>query len=247
MRVVVGLLLSAVAAQLFAQSEVEFVGRYWIPQVTGRLRVEQGGFGTDIDLKRDLGFPDNRFPQGTFTWRKGRSKLTFRYTPMDYTGDQNVVRTIVFRGRQYTAGTRVVSDLEIQHMQLAWAIQFVNVRNGAFRLGPVIEADGFLMRGKLASPALNITEQEKVSAGLPTVGLAMDIRAHKAVDIYSEAAGLKVGKYGYFITSDSGIKVRAWHVLLTAGYRTFNLHVKSAPDFARVVVNGPFVGAGFTF
>jgi hypothetical protein len=44
------------------------------------------------------------------------------------------------------------------------------------------------------------------------------------------------------------VKVTAWrHVLLTAGYRTFNLHVENSPDFARLHIGGPFVGAGFRF
>ncbi len=140
-----------------------------------------------------------------------------------------------------------MSDVEIQHLQFSWAYQFIRVADGRFRLGPMVEADGFLMRGSLVAPNLNLVQKESLSAGLPTVGLAMDINPLRHVDVYAEAAGLKVGDYGYFISSDAGVKVRLSHLLLTGGYRTFNLHVTNAPDFARFNLRGPFVGAGLTF
>jgi hypothetical protein len=242
------LLLGFIPTLLAGQQTVDFIGRYWMPQMTARIRVEAGGFGTDIDARADLGMKDTNFPEGNFTWQKGRSLLTYSYTPIDYSADQNVNRTVVFRGRQYTIGTRVVSDLEIQHLHLAWAYQFVRFHEGMVRLGPMVGADGFLMHGALAAPAFQITEKEDLSVGFPVVGLALDIQPWRWIDIYGQAAGMDLGSYGYFIGSDAGVKVTAWrHVLLTAGYRTFNLHVENSPDFARLHIGGPFVGAGFRF
>jgi hypothetical protein len=112
----------------------------------------------------------------------------------------------------------------------------------------MVGADGFLMHGMLAAPNFGITEQEDISVGFPTVGLALDIQPRRWIDIYGQAGGMYVGSYGYFIGSDAGVKVKVWrHLLLTTGYRTFNLHVENSPDFARLHVRGPFVGGGFTW
>jgi hypothetical protein len=233
---------------LHAQNSLEFTGHDWFTQMGSRIRVEQNGFGTDIDARKDLGMPDSNFPQGAVEWRRGRSLLRFEYTPIDYTGDRTVTRTIVFQGQPFTVGTRVVSELEVQHLQLSWAYQFVNVHDGLFRIGPMVEADGFLMSGRLGAPDLGFQQTENLSAGLPTVGLAMDIRPHRAVDIYAQAAGMQAGAYGSFVGSNSGVKVRVWkYLLVTAGYRTFNLHVENSPDFAHLRLRGPFVGVGFHF
>jgi hypothetical protein len=241
-------ILIGVPLLLRAQSSVEFTGHSWFTQMGSRIRVEQNGFGTDIDARSDLGMDGAAFPQGEFLWRHGRSVLRFDYTPIDYTGDRTVSRTIVFQGRPFTVGTRVVSELEVRHLQLSWAWQFVDVHDGWFRIGPLVEADGFLMRGSLAAPDFGFQQKEDLSAGLPTVGLAMDIRPHRAVDIYGRAAGMEAGTYGYFIGTDAGVRVHAWkYLLLTAGYRTFNLHVENSPDFARLRIRGPFVGVGFRF
>ena len=238
------------AFPLFAQNSMDFVGRYWIPQMASRIRVEQNGFGTDIDAQRDLGMEDTNFPSGGFLWRRGRSRLRFDYTPIDYTGDQVVTRTIVFGGTQYLVSTRVVSELEVRHLELSWAYQLIRAGQGRFRIGPMIETDGFLMRGSLAAPnAPGAPRQlETLDAGLPAAGLAMDIQPHRRVDIYAQAAGMQVGSYGYFVGSDSGVLIRAAkYLLLTAGYRTFNLHLENSPDFARMRLRGPFVGAGIRF
>ena len=211
------------------------------------LRVEANGFGTDIDARRDLGMDDARFPAGNFIWQHGRSRLRFDYTPIDYSGDQTVTRTVLFGGREYTVGTRVVSDLEVRHLQLSWAYQLLSLAHGRFRLGPMVEVNGFLMRGSLAAPDLAASFQrtEDLKIGLPTVGAVMSVQPHRAVEIYAQMAGMKVGDYGSFVGSDSGVKVWWKHVILTAGYRTFNLNARVSPDFAHMRLRGPFVGAGF--
>src|SRR5262249_39792318 len=141
-------------------------------------------------------------------------------------------RTILFRGQQYTIGTRVISDLEVRQLELNWAFQFVRTHDGTLRFGPLIGADGFLLHGSLAAPNFNISQSEDVSVGLPVAGLALDIQPHRRIDIYGRVSGMEVGGYGYFVGGDAGVKVTPWrHLLLTAGYRTFNLHVDSAPDF----------------
>jgi hypothetical protein len=135
------------SALLRAQANLDLEGRYWMPQMSANLRVERGGSGTDIDARRDLGTPDTNFPQGAVTWTHGRNLLSFTYTPIDLTGDQTVSRTIVFRGVSYTIGTRVQSDLEVRHLELRWAFQFIRLADGRVRLGPMIEADGFASEG----------------------------------------------------------------------------------------------------
>jgi hypothetical protein len=237
------------SGNLCAQRAVEFEGRYWFAASHSRMRFDNGG--TDIDFKNDLGIQDANFPEGRFTYYgKGRSHLHFSYTPIDYTGDSNVSRTLTFGGDQYTVGSRVLTDFQIQHLQLGWAYQFVNVHNGVFKLGTLLQGNGFLMKGRLRAPGLTpaIDDQEDFSVGLPTVGLAMDINPHKRVNFFADVSGIKLGKYGYFVNSDVGVKIRpAKNAFFTAGYRNFNLHAKNDPDFVRVELRGFFVGGGAHF
>lgn len=212
------------------------------------IRVSSNGIGTEIDAKSDLGIPDTNFPSGNFTWQRGRSRLRFDYTPIDYSGDQTVTRTVVFGGREYTGGTRVVSDLEVRHLQLGWSYALVNVRRGVFRLGPLVEANGFLMRGSLTAPNLSVSRAEDLKIGLPTVGALLTIQPHRAIEISAQMAGMKVGDYGSFVGSEAAVKVLPWkHAVLMAGYRTFNLNAVVEPDSAHIRLRGPFFGAGIRF
>jgi hypothetical protein len=236
------------ATLLPAQTTVEFTGLYWIPKMGAHLRVERNGLGTDIDARQDLVIDDSNFPAGRFTLETRTMRVQFTYTPIDFSGDRIVNRTIVFNGRTYSIGTRVESSLEVQHLQLSWAWQFIRAGGGVFKIGPLVEADGFLTRGRLRAPDVNFDESEDVSVGLPTVGVAMDINPHRMLNLYGQVAGMKAGGYGYFVGSEAGVRVRPVRFLtLTAGYRTFSLHVTDAPDFARLQMRGPFAGAGLRF
>jgi hypothetical protein len=228
---------------------LDLLGRYWMPQMAGTVRVEAAGFGTDIDLRRDLGMPDTNFPLGGLVWQHGTQRVRFDYTPIEYTGDQTVRRTIVFRGAPYTVGTRVVSDLQIRQLQLGWAWQFLHLGHNV-RLGPMLEGDGFLLNESLAAPdlATPYRQTEKLAVGIPAAGLALDIQPRRWLDVYGQAAGMNVPGYGYFVGSDAGVRVNpSKHLDLTAGYRTFNLHVAVSPAFGSMRLRGPFVGAGLRF
>jgi hypothetical protein len=231
---------------LCAQPTVDLEGRYWRTQLGSRIRVDRNGIGTDIDLVNDLGFHDTGFPEGKVTVQgSGGNRLSIAYTPIDFTGDQTVSRTIIFNGQPFTLGTRVVSGLEVKHLQLSWTYQF-RFAGGAVRVGPLIHANGFLLSGRLQAPVFGFDANEDFSAGLPTVGLALDVRPHRMLELFGEASGMSAGGYGYFVSSEAGARflpVRRTYV--TAGYRTFNLHIDHTPDFARLRLRGPFVGLGF--
>lgn len=230
---------------LKAQTSIAVEGQYWFTQLHATIRVEKNGIGTDIDAKKDLGFGDSNFPAGRVSVSWGHNTLRFEYTPIDFSGDQTVSRTLIFNGNTYTVGTRVISGLEIQDLQLGWSYGF-RLGGGRVRLGPLVEVHGFLLSGHLRAPEFNIDSREDLDVGLPTVGPTLTISPHPKFDIYGEATGMWAGDYGNFVRSEAGVRVRpVRHIQFTAGYRTFNLKVTHSADFANPHLRGPFVGAGF--
>ena len=235
------LLIAGVAS---AQPVIEMEGRYWFSNFVSTIRVDRGGVGTEIDARNDLGFSDSNFPSGRVAIYLGHSRFSFEYTPIDFSGDQLVSRTVMFNGRTYTVGTRVISGLEVRHLDLAWTYRF-RLADGRVKVGPIVEAQGFLMSGRLRAPDFNIDSRENLSAGIPTVGPAIEISPRRMIDIYGEASGMWAGGYGHFIRSEAGVRIRpVAHVQFTAGYRTFNLQVTNSPDFTHLHLGGPFIGAG---
>src|SRR6185503_4352429 len=87
---------------------IEASADLWMP--TADIVVASAGSGqlaglngTEINMKRDLGVTDQRFPAFQVQLRPGRNhKLRFQYTPIKYTASSRLPRDIVFNGIRYT-------------------------------------------------------------------------------------------------------------------------------------------------
>jgi len=236
----------------FAQDvKVEFEGRYWITGLTCTAKVTDNGVGTDINFKSDLGLKNKNFPDGRFTWYTGpNSKLRLAYTQISYSGDKDVEKTIEFGGKTYIDGTRVLTDLDVKYARLGWVWQFINIANGKFKLGTLLEAKGFWVDMSLEAPNLvpPIKESKKLAAALPTIGVALDINPHKIVNIFVEVSGLPAGKYGYFLDGEAGAKIiPIKNLSIVGGYRIFDIKANDDPNYAKLKISGPFVGATLRF
>lgn len=232
----------------FAQSDikVEFEGRYWITDLTAEAKVTENGIGTKIDFQEDLGISDENFPEGRFTWYPGpNSRIRLAYAQISYDGDKNVQKTIEFAGETYSFGTRVITDLEFHYLRVGWIWQFVNIKNGMFKLGTIVEGKVAWIDASLEAPNETpaIKESENLWGGLPTFGLAVDLNPHQIINIFGEISGMTAGKYGYFIDGEAGLKIiPIKNVSLIGGYRIFDIKAEDDPDFAKLRINGFFAG-----
>jgi len=237
----------------FAQKGVtlEFEGRYWIPDLKGKVKASETFLDTDVDFKRDLGIKDENFPEARLTWYTGpKSKIRLAYTQAGFEGDENLSRTIEFDGETYTAGTRVETDVKVRYLRLGWAWQFIDIGKGAVKLGTLLEGKGFWGKVSLEAPDLSppVKELEKFLFGLPTVGIALDINPHKMVNIFGEASGVTAGRYGYVYDAEAGVKLIPVKFLsIIGGYRIFDIKAKHNHDYAKLRFHGPFAGATLRF
>jgi hypothetical protein len=236
----------------FGQQRVilEVEGRYWFTELEGSMKVEESGFGTDIDFVEDLDIKDENYPEIRVTWYTGpKSKIRAAYTEVNYEGDENLERTVQFAGETYPAGTRVITDVDMKYLRVGWAWQFINL-GGVVKLGTLIEAKVFRFDGSLdASNFISpISESERFTFGLPTIGVALDINPHKMVNIFAEGSGLPAGSYGYVYDAEVGIKfipVRIFSII--GGYRIMEFKAENDDDFAKIRIHGPFVGLTIRF
>ena len=237
----------------FAQKDVtlEFEGRYWFTDLTGKIKVTQNDIGTDVDLKNDLGIKDENFPEARITWYTGpKSKIRLAYTQVNYEGDENLGRTIEFHGKTYNVGTRVVTDVDGKYLRLGWAWQFINIGKGFLKLGTLVEGIGFWVDASLEAPNLSppVKESAKIVFGLPTIGVALDINPHRMLNIFAEGSGIFAGSYGYGYDCEAGIKLIPIKILsILGGYRLLEFKAKDDPDYVKVRVHGPFAGVTVRF
>ncbi len=237
----------------FAQKNptLEFEGRYWIPDLRGKVKASETFLDTDVDFKRDVGIKDENFPEARLTWYPGpKSKIRLAYTQAGFEGDEILNRTIEFDGQTYAAGTRVETDVKVRYVRLGWAWQFIDIGKGAVKLGTLLEGKGFWGKASLEAPDLAppVKESKKFFFGLPTIGIALDINPHEMVNIFGEASGLTAGSYGYVYDAEVGVKLIPVKFLsIIAGYRIFDIKAKDNHDHAKLRLHGPFVGATLRF
>ena len=247
----IGCMLIFSIGVVFADTKIELEGRYWITDLACKGKVtELSVIGSDINFKDDLGITDKDFPELRLTWNTGpRSKIRFAYTEIDYSNDKNITKTVTFAGRSYTLGTKVSTTLDVKYLRLGWFWQFIDIAEGAFKLGTLLELKGFMVDASLAAPTLSFSESEQFMGGLPTLGVALDINPLKKINLFAEISGLHAGDYGYFFDAEVGMKIIPLkNFSITGGYRIFNMELEDDnSDYAKLSLTGPFMTGTLRF
>ncbi len=246
-RILTGLavLLLTAGAAVAESPTLELDARYWLTNLTMKAKVTQNGVGTDINFVDQLGLGDENFADVRLLWYTGpESSIRLAYNKIGFDGSRNITEQLVFDGKTYTINTPVSTSVDVENYRLGWTWQFVQADEGRFRFGTVLELKGFVVDARLAAPALNINEADKVAGALPTVGLAANWQVHPMVDLFGEIGGISAGSYGYFLDGEAGVKfVPVENFSIIGGYRVFDLKAENNNDYARLKFAGPFVGA----
>jgi hypothetical protein len=236
---------------------LELEGRYWPAALTATVRVtgdhaEVPSDISTINLKSDLGLKDKNLKDFRLTLLTGpNSRLRMAYVKMDYSADQNIMRTILFNGQMYTVGTRVLTTLNLDYWRYGWVWEFVGGPSSKVKFGTLLEAKKISVDAALSAPefapefAPPVEEKKSFSATVPTVGLVLDINPSRMLNIFAEVSGMSLGDKGHAWDGEAGLKlVLGSHLVVSGGYRYFDLQVNDKPDFATLKNSGPFVGAG---
>lgn len=232
---------------------LELEGRYWPAALTATVRVtgdhaEVPGDISTINLKSDLGLKDKNLKDFRLTLFTGpNSRLRVAYVKMDYSADQNITRTILFNGQTYTVGTRVLTTLNLDYWRYGWVWELVGGPSSNVKFGTLLEAKTISVDAGLSAPELAppVAERKSFSATVPTVGLVLDINPSRMLNIFAEASGMSLGGKGHAWDGEAGLKlVLGSHLVVSGGYRYFDLQVNDKPDFAKLKNTGPFVGVG---
>jgi len=238
------------AGMVQAEQTVEVEGRYWFTDLDAKAKVTTSGLsGTDINLKSDLGLKDEDMPDFRLTWNiNENNSLRFAYTSVEYDGDKNVTKTINFDGKTYTAGARVISALDLDYYRLGWIWEFLNAADDKVDIGLLTEIKGFSVKAKLDAPGLSISESEDFEGALPALGLTCAVDVYDNFEVNAEISGMTAGSYGYLYDAEIGVKWEPYeNFAIEGGYRVLEIKGEDDSDFAKVSIDGPYLGALFSF
>jgi hypothetical protein len=106
---------------------VEFGGSLWSPDPTVLITSESLGIiGSEIDFKEDLGIEKKTFKQLKVVLRPGtKHKFRFEYTPIGYSAESTLQRSIVFNGQRFDVAIPVTTELKWNAYRFGYEWDFV--------------------------------------------------------------------------------------------------------------------------
>jgi len=149
---------------------LEVSGLLWSPTPTLLISSESLGIaGDQIDFVNDFGFENTRFRQLRVALRPARKhKLRFEYTPISYSSEGLLSRSVVFNGQRFDISLPVQADVRWRAMRFGYEWDFIYRDRGY--LGLLIDAKYTDVQASLEN---RIVGREFVSARapIPTVGV----------------------------------------------------------------------------
>ncbi|CQR73375.1 hypothetical protein SOV_51560 [Sporomusa ovata DSM 2662] len=235
--------VATAAADKLNKENITIEVRHWNPNLDGSIKVTDNGVGTNLDFNRDLGIGDKNFNEIRLTFGE-KDKFRVAYTNFDYSGHNQLDRSIDFDGKHYDLNENVTSKIDIKYYRATMIHPLSKSTN--FNSEWMIDIKGFTFDTAIDSALTK--SSKKFSCALPTIGVAAQGQIAPNTTAFAEISGLPLGSYGHIYDFETGIKHEMEKdISLTAGYRSFDLKVKDDEDYAKIKLNGPFFQAAYHF
>jgi hypothetical protein len=170
---------------------VEVGGYLWSPTPTLGITSESLGIiGSRIDFVEDFGIDNKTFRQLKVVLRPGRKhKLRFEYTPINYSQEARLNRTIIFNGQRYDVSLPVLAELKWNAMRFGYEWDFIYRDRGFF--GLLLEAKYTDVEASLQNILIG-REFVSAKAPIPAIGLIGRVYVVPNVSITGEFSGFKL-------------------------------------------------------
>jgi hypothetical protein len=177
-------------AALGERYHVELSGTFWNPSLFGLISSEQFDIiGSEVDFVGDLGFQQTRFKDFRIVLRPSKkSRFRIQYTPVVYTAETQLKRTIVFGGQTYSANLPINSTFGWKVWRFGYEYDFFYTDRGF--VGALIEARATDFQAHLTSP-LN-DEFTTARAPFPAVGVVARAYVLPELAVNFEVSGFKL-------------------------------------------------------
>jgi outer membrane protein len=222
--------------------EVGARGYYWFPSLDGTVKVEESGVGDTIDFDKDLGIDDENYPSVEAFVGLGNHHLSLAYTEIDYSGKEELTRSIEFAGETYTIGDVVTSSIEFSMIDLHYQYDLLDLENilAGFSLGGVLQLK--YLDGDVALKTTGIDETEDFTLPIPMLGVNLHVGILADI-LEARLRGTAIGYSGnsiYEIMADV-----SWTPFpfmdIHGGYKTFVIDIDEDDVLFDYDMSGPYV------
>ena len=230
-----------------ADETVAIKAGFMVLSPSGDFGVTVNNVGTRIDLEKDLNFGNSSQPVGEINLNLGDSRFSFGFTPLSFSGQGLLTRTINFNGNTFAAGTTASSEFKADLYDLSYTYFMINMDDlpSRFQLGLEASVKIFNVKTKMSGGAISTSKNATVA--IPTAGL----RGRVALADFIGLSG-HFGYLGYagnfFTDADVQLEFSPLPLLgINAGYRYIKVKLDTNNLLADATFKGPFVGLFFRF
>ena len=222
---------------------VELQLDFWHPTLDATVSSESLGIlGTDIDAKTDLGFEDRTIKEFRLVLRPAKKhRFRIAYTPVTYSSDTILNRTIVFNGIAFKVGLPIQAEAKWNTWRFGYEYDFVYTDRGF--VGFFVEARDTTASVSLASPV--DSEYSRARGPLPAIGGIARVYPHRNVSITGEFSVFKLPeinnyKGDFFDFDIYGTVNFIDNVGAQLGYRTLDASYLAKHDSGELKLKGVY-------
>jgi hypothetical protein len=236
---VIGAVNSASALELGARAY------YWFPSFKTDVRADDLGIpGNDINVKDMLGLSTKYFPSVEAFAGIGKHHLSLTYTPVDYSDSTLLASNVTFKGKTYTGGDTVETELKFAMLDLEYQYDLLDFENilAGFSIGLIGKVKYLDGKVRLNDTTASIDEKETFQVPVPMLGLGLHIGI--LADLLEARA--KVTGIGYsgnsLIEAFADLSVTPFPFLdIHGGYKIIRVNVEHNDYYMDSEFSGPYV------
>lgn len=222
---------------------------YQLLSPKGSIAGTVNGPGQKIDVRRDLDLDDSGGLTGEVALNWGKSRLSFSYLPISFSGTGTLKVEGSFKGEDFSIGDRVKSELDIALYDIGYSYFLLNLDDLPIRLQLGLElavkvADAEVMLRNLGAGGDLLVFEEKASAlvPIPTIGMRGRVALADFLGLVGRVGYMEYDR-NYFFDAEAQIEFSPLPMMgIYAGYRYFDLKIDESDLFVETEFSGPFGG-----
>ncbi len=243
------LFLFTLSSTTFADELLSIKTGYQLLSPKGSIAGTVDGVGRKIDVRRDLDLDDSGGLTGEIALNWGKSRLSFSYLPISFSGTGTLKVEGAFKGEIFSIGDRVKSELDIALYDIGYSYFLVNLDDLPIRLQLGLElaikvADAEVMLRNLGAGGNILVFEEKESAlvPIPTIGMRGRVALADFIGLIGRAGYMEYDG-NHFLDAEAQVEFSPLPTVgLYAGYRYFDLKIDQSDLFVKTQFSGPFGG-----
>ena len=258
--------LSLCAAPVFAQYRprptataapaenyhIELSAGFWNPAADMQITdTAQGQAGSTVDMKKDLGLVDKKFPEFQIVIKPAaKHKIRAQFIPISFAQTATPARALTFGGQTYPAGTAIASTLDWKAWRFGYEYDIRSSNRGF--IGVIVDVKYTDVGATLTSGGRIGTASAK--APIPALGGIGRLYLASNLSTTIELTGFDLP--GNWIKSTSGhyADVDLYAMLnfanqfsVKGGYRKFDVEYTLTNDTGTFKLDGWYFGAALRF